>query len=462
MAIVVGKQPTRSRGPASRILVCAPSNAAIDELAQRIKGRCKISHQGGRALNVVRIGTEQAMSNGVKDISLDHIVDQRLEGGLNTNPDIGSEIQELRMQLEQLKQSRREKIAQLNDASPALSATLGSQIQVLSDRRQTLTTKLDELKDKQKADGRTLDTLRRKTQREVLLNADIICSTLSGSGHEILENLEFDMIIIDEAAQAIELSSLIPLKYGCCKCVMVGDPQQLPPTVISQEVCTAFVQLYLFHRLTGLKVWLHSIPLCAASKEPQRCSPVTKVFQGITVVFIKTHLAVSIQYRMHPDISRLPSRIFYDNRLLNGPDMLTKTKQPWHEYERFGTYKFINVSWGSEESRFHSLWNASECDVALDLYTCLISEFPGAQSVRVGVVSMYKAQVSEIRRRFMNLFGDQILQHVDFNTVDGFQGQEKDVIILSCVRSGPGLQTIGFLSGISYSNDQHPCLSTAL
>jgi len=68
------------------------------------------------------------------------------------------------------------------------------------------------------------------------------------------------------------------------------------------------------------------------------------------------------------------------------------------------------------------------------------------------VVSMYKAQVSELRKRFIKSFGDQILQQIDFNTVDGFQGQEKDVIILSCVRSGPGLQTIGFLSDVRRMN----------
>ena len=239
MPIIVG---TRSRGPIARVLVCAPSNAAIDELAQRIKVRCKVFQRGGQHPNVVRIGAEQAMNSSVKDISLDHTVDQRLEGGLRTNPDIGNEIQELRTQLDQLKQSRREKIAQLNSTSPSLLVALESEIRILSSSRQTLTTKLDELKDRQKADFRSLDTLRRNTQREVLLDADIICSTLSGSGHESMEDLEFDMVVIDEAAQAIELSSLIPLKYGCSKIVMVGDPQQLPPTVISLEVCTMFVR----------------------------------------------------------------------------------------------------------------------------------------------------------------------------------------------------------------------------
>jgi senataxin len=67
-----------------------------------------------------------------------------------------------------------------------------------------------------------LDAVRRKFRMDVLAEADVICSTLSGSGHEILEALEFGMIIIDEAAQAIELSSLIPLKYDVTRCVMVG------------------------------------------------------------------------------------------------------------------------------------------------------------------------------------------------------------------------------------------------
>ena len=137
--------------------------------------------------------------------------------------------------------------------------------------------------------------------------------------------------------------------------------------------------------------------------------------------------------------------------------MLAKTKQPWHEHERFGSYKFINVSWGSEESRLHSLWNISECDVALDLYTRLMNEYPQARTtMHVGVVSMYKAQVSELRKRFIKAFGDQILQQVDFNTVDGFQGQEKDVVVLSCVRSGPGLKSVGFLSGGSHFDCQRP------
>ena len=117
------------------------------------------------------------------------------------------------------------------------------------------TQQFDKLKDKKKSELRSIDAIRRKIRAEVLNEADVICSTLSGAGHESVEPFEFEMVIIDEAAQAIELSSLIPLKFRCKRCIMVGgtlnfsmdfphvfkpmlslDPQQLPPTVLSQEV----------------------------------------------------------------------------------------------------------------------------------------------------------------------------------------------------------------------------------
>lgn len=129
--------------------------------------------------------------------------------------------------------------------------------------------------------------------------------------------------------------------------------------------------------------------------------------------------------------------------------MATKTRQPWHSHGKFGTYRFFNVCRGQEqEGGYHSLVNKAECQVAVALYGRLRKEFCMFDfDFRVGVVSMYRAQIAEMRRTFIQRFGQDIIGKVDFNTVDGFQGQEKDVIILSCVRAGPGLQSIGFLSG---------------
>ena len=151
---------------------------------------------------------------------------------------------------------------------------------------------------------------------------------------------------------------------------------------------------------------------------------------------------------MHPEISRLPSRVFYQNKLQDGPDMAAKTVQPWHSHPKFGTYKFFNVN-GTEEQSSRSLINLGECQVAAALYARLRREFSNVNlDFRVGVVSMYKAQVVELRRRFERYLGEKLNSKVDFNTVDGFQGQEKDIIILSCVRGGLNQDTIGFLAGV--------------
>jgi senataxin len=244
---------------AKKILLCAPSNAAIDEIANRLKEG--VSGAGRRSVipKVVRVGTDKAINIGVKDISLDNLVDQKLDSSQSArggSKDSTNEIALLRSELEtvrQLRQNKQQELTLLHD-NAALAVTLDEEIKKLNYRRVTIIQKLDRLRDQQKSDNRTLDAVRRKFRMEVLAEADVICSTLSGSGHDILEALEFDMIIIDEAAQAIELSSLIPLKYNVSRCVMVGgavisclfeprssvvpciDPQQLPPTVISQEV----------------------------------------------------------------------------------------------------------------------------------------------------------------------------------------------------------------------------------
>lgn len=207
-----------------KVLLCAPSNAAIDEIANRLKEG--VSGAGRRSVipKVVRVGTDKAINVSVKDISLDNLVDQKLGSSQSARGDSPSEIALLRSELETVRQSRQQKqteLAELHD-NVAKSTALDEEIKRLNYRRVSIIQKLDRLRDQQKSDNRTLDAGRRKFRMEVLAEADVICATLSGSGHDVLEALEFDMIIIDEAAQAIELSSLIPLKYNVTRCVMVG------------------------------------------------------------------------------------------------------------------------------------------------------------------------------------------------------------------------------------------------
>ncbi|KZT12026.1 uncharacterized protein LAESUDRAFT_691154 [Laetiporus sulphureus 93-53] len=414
----------RSTGPADRepvkkVLLCAPSNAAIDEIASRLKKGVSGAGRQATIPNVVRVGAVNSMNINVRDISLEYLIEQKLKANpeLDRSRDAGGEVTRLRGELESVKHQRQQKFEEISTIRDNTVKTLSLEedIRKLNKQKALLTHRIDKLKDKQKSDSRTLDATKRRFRTEVLLEADVICSTLSGAGYEYLEQLEFELIVIDEAAQAIELSSLIPLKYRSPRCVMVGDPQQLPPTVKSQEACNLGYNQSLFVRL-----------------QRQRPDAV--------------HL-LSIQYRMHPDISQVPSRLFYDGRLRDGPDMAVKTRRPWHTHEKFGTYRFFNVTAGREETgNIHSYVNRAECQVAVSLYRRLRREFSDFDSdFKVGVISMYRGQIMQLRRTFEQQFGAEISRTIDFNTVDGFQGQEKDIIILSCVRAGPGVQSVGFL-----------------
>jgi senataxin len=202
-----------------KILVCAPSNAAIDEVASRLKEKVE---------NVVRLGSDKSINVSVKDISLDSLIDAKLAQanfGEDNLKDVGKQVRELRSKLDTVKTSRQNKenaLAEIRN-DPGQAQTLEEDIRKLKQQRTALTQQLDKLRDQQRDGTRTLDSMRRRFRTEVIQEADVICSTLSGAGHDILESFNsFEMVVIDEAAQAIELSSLIPLKYLCKRCVMVG------------------------------------------------------------------------------------------------------------------------------------------------------------------------------------------------------------------------------------------------
>jgi senataxin len=212
------------REPAKKILLCAPSNAAIDEVAHRIK-ETRIG--SSEPIKVVRIGNDKTINISVKDISLDYLVEQKLganQGQKDASMESVNETAAVRTEIEtvkRMKQQKLEELAMVHD-NAARTFALEEEIKKLNSRRMALTQQFDKLKDKRKSEFRSMDATRRKLRAEVLLEADVICSTLAGAGHEVVESLDFEMVIIDEAAQAIELSSLIPLKFSCRRCIMVG------------------------------------------------------------------------------------------------------------------------------------------------------------------------------------------------------------------------------------------------
>ncbi|KAE8257925.1 hypothetical protein A4X13_0g2035 [Tilletia indica] len=393
---------TKAKRP--KIFICAPSNAAIDEVARRAK---MLELPNGGKLAIVRVGRTEKISSAVADITLDVMVDMRMaatDDRITTKDasQLHATVQQLKNEINEL----RDKIKLLDgyEASKEEVQNLVRKRKEKEAMRQTTLQQLDEVKDKQKDTKRQQDADRIKFRRQILDGADVICSTLSGAGQDSFGNMEFETVIIDEAAQAVELETLIPLRFDCQRCILVGDQNQLPPTVLSGVAKKYGYAKSLFVRMF--------------ENAPER-----------------VHL-LSIQYRMHPQISSLPSATFYQSRLTDGPNMAAKTAQPWHDDPLLGPFKFFSCSGREVTGRAHSLRNREEVDIALAIYGRLRRLWGADLDYRVGVISPYKDQVNALRSGFEYRYDRDISNRVDFNTVDGFQGQEKDIIIFSCVRSG--------------------------
>ncbi|KAK1758566.1 SEN1 N terminal-domain-containing protein [Echria macrotheca] len=420
-----GSEGPPPRNPAKKLLVCAPSNAAVDELVIRLKAGVKTMNGSFHRINVVRVGRSEAVNTAVKDVTLEELVKIRFNA--TTDPAAPSAKERMHQEAGELK-------AKVNELRPQLEAARASGDRQLLGKLQR---EFDDLRARQahigakieadKASGDTAqresDIKRRQIQQDILDKAQVLCTTLSGSGHDMFRTLtvEFETVIIDEAAQCVELSALIPLKYGCSKCILVGDPKQLPPTVLSQSAARYGYDQSLFVRM-----------------QKRHAKDV--------------HL-LDTQYRMHPEISMFPSKEFYEGLLQNGPDMASLRRQDWHRSVLLGPYRFFDVK-GSQNRgpRGQSLINDEEVKVAMQLYRRFKVEYSGLDLTgKIGVITPYKAQLFRLRQRFEDTWGESIFDEIEFNTTDAFQGRECEIIIFSCVRASP-TGGIGFMTDIRRMN----------
>lgn len=391
----------------------------------RFKSGIKTLGGEARKLNIVRLGHSDAIKTDVQDVCLEELVSQRLGTSNPKNNGDREATQKLFTDHKAVSEKLRNAVAQIQtgELKGDDATKLQDDINMLRKQKQSLGTKIDNAKDDEKLAGRNADLNRRRAQEAILNDAHVICATLSGSGHEMFQGLsiEFETVIVDEAAQCVEMSALIPLKYGCAKCILVGDPKQLPPTVFSKEAARFAYEQSLFVRM-------------------QKNHP------------DDVHL-LDTQYRMHPEISLFPSRTFYDGKLLDGGDMAGLRKQPWHQSLLLGPYRFFDVQ-GQQSAapKGHSLINRAEVEVALQLYERLISDYSKIDfKGKVGIITPYKSQLKELKSQFSYKYGADIIDQIDFNTTDAFQGRESEVIIFSCVRASPA-GGIGFLQDIRRMN----------
>ncbi|XP_057783923.1 uncharacterized protein LOC131001536 [Salvia miltiorrhiza] len=259
-----------------------------------------------------------------------------------------------------------------------------------------------------------------------LKNACLIFCTVSSSAklHNIKEMTPFELVIIDEAAQVKECESSIPLQLpGVRHAILVGDEKQLPAMVMSKKCEKAGFGRSLFERLVMLG---H-----------------------------KKHL-LNVQYRMHPSISLFPNKEFYENKIKNGCNVKERGyNRSFFEKESFGSYCFINVANGREQfDKRRSLMNNAEVSMVSQLVSQIHKEcVKSKKRVRIGCISPYKAQVNAIEEAVGKAYSSDANAEFSVNvrSVDGFQGGEEDVIIISTVRSN-GRGSVGFLDNRERAN----------
>ena len=250
--------------------------------------------------------------------------------------------------------------------------------------------------------------IERQMRDDILDRAQVLCCTCIGVGHQLLDGRRFSRVLLDEATQATEPASLVPLVRGARQIVLVGDHRQLPPTVISRRAENGGLRRSLFERLVAM---------------------------GIEPMLLDT------QYRMHPAISDFPNRTFYQGRLVDG---ITAAERPnpagllWNDWEVPMAFlpvngdELLSPDGASKENPAEAGWVAKILENLL--------QAGDLEEADIGIITPYAGQVRAIRDAL-----PERNDSVEVHTVDGYQGREKEVIIFSCVRSNSD-GTVGFLS----------------
>ena len=249
------------------------------------------------------------------------------------------------------------------------------------------------------------DRIEQHITEDLMDRAQVIACTLVGSTHSLVNDRVFKTVFIDEASQALEPAAWIAIRKAY-RVVMAGDHQQLPPTVKSIKAAKEGLENTLFEKAIGL---------------PE------------ATVMLQT------QYRMHPDIMRFSSDYFYEGKLKTANEVLERTYAM--ELEHF---VFIDTAGAgfTEKMKKQTLSTYNEEEVALLVKHLGDNILPDTS---IGIIAPYKAQVEVLHDLIKdNPAFDEVRENITINSVDAFQGQERDIIYISLTRSNDKSE-IGFL-----------------
>ena len=393
----------------SQVLVCAQSNMAVDWISEKLVDR---------GINVLRIGNPTR----VNDKMLGFTYERRFE----SHPDY-PQLWAIRKAIRELRKNRKK----------------GSE---------NYHQKMDRLKSR-------AAEIEIRINSELFGEARVIACTLVGSAHRLLEGMKFGTLFIDEAAQALEAACWIPMKRAS-RVILAGDHCQLPPTVKSIAALRAGLGKTLMERI--------------AENKPE------------VVTLLK------IQYRMNDEIMRFSSDWFYGGKVESAPQIKYRSVLDYdHPITWIDTSNEENqitiegedapedsASAASSESasspasatnqnsdlNFKEQFvgesfgriNKAEAELTLltlaEYFTKIGKQRVLSESIDVGIISPYRAQVQYLKKLIKKYeFFKPYRRLISVNTVDGFQGQERDVILISLVRSNDEGQ-IGFLKDLRRMN----------
>ncbi|XP_064459789.1 regulator of nonsense transcripts 1-like [Ornithodoros turicata] len=352
-ATIVYHLVKQNNGP---VLVCAPSNIAVDQLTEKI-------HQ--TSLKVVRLcaKSREAINSPVSFLALHNQI-RNMEG-----------------------HSELHKLQQLKDETGELSSS----------------------------DEKRYRMLKKTCEKELLEAADVICCTCVGAGDPRLARFKFHSILIDESMQATEPECMVPVVLGAKQLALVGDHCQLGPVVMCKKAARAGLSQSLFERLVVLGI---------------------------------RPLRLEVQYRMHPQLSKFPSNFFYEGSLQNGvfadERRMHGVDFPWPQPDK---PMLFYACQGQEEiaGSGTSYLNRTEAALVEKIATRFLKS--SVKPEQIGVITPYEGQRAYLvqHMQYQGSLHAKLYQDIEVASVDAFQGREKDLIVMSCVRSNEH-QGIGFLN----------------
>lgn len=358
------------------VLACAPSNMAVDNLFE------KLLKAGEK---VIRLGHPARVMPELRAHTLDEL----------------AEVHPNTILAHKLRREAQKTFHQADRFTRAKPAP-GEKQALRQEARQLL------------AEARQLET---QAVDQLLSNATILCATTTSLDDKILNHRRFDLCVIDEASQSIEPGCWLPVLY-CHTLILAGDPQQLPPTILSIEAARQGLSLSLMERLMS---------------------------QYGEAVFRQ----LAVQYRMHHQIMGFSSAEFYGNSLVADSavshHLLTDLPSTLATELTTTPLHFIDTAGASYDEETEpdgdSRLNPQEAALVAKKVADLLAA--GVIASDIGVIAPYSAQVRLLR--------PLLPESVEINSVDGFQGREKEVVIISLVRSNPKGE-IGFLAEVRRMN----------